>query len=351
MTQAIDVVDVFDVFVVGAGASGLRIAGIVAKAGMSVAVCEARDRVGGRLLSVDPGVDLGATWFWQNERDVREVINEFGIEFFPQYADGNMMYQIPGSVQELDGNPLDQQAWRIVGGTQKIAIALAESLPSGTLQLSTKVTELKFDQGTDKGVTVITDRGVYMAKQVVLALPPATALANISFSPQLPADLTSIATNTPVWMGAVTKVVAIYDSPFWRKRGLAGSAMSHVGPLREIHDVSDVEGNFGALFGFSREGITEEAVTNQLAELFGPEAKAPRSVLIKDWSVSQFTSPPRVDQLNDYQLFGSHALRESHLGGRLFFASTETSVDSPGHIQGAFSAARRTAQLIIEQSK
>jgi monoamine oxidase len=345
--QTIDVLDVFDVFVVGAGASGLRLAGILSQAGVSVTVCEARDRVGGRLLSADPGVDLGATWFWQNESDVRQVINEFGIESFPQYASGNMMYQIPGSVQELDGNPLDQQAWRIVGGTQKLAVALAESLPSGTLQLSTKVTELKFDQGSDNGVTVVSDRGVYSAKHVVLALPPATALANISFSPQLPADLMSIATNTPVWMGAVTKVVAIYDSPFWRKRGLAGSAMSHVGPLREIHDVSDVKESFGALFGFSRERITEEAVTTQLAELFGLEAKTPRSVLIKDWSSSQFTSPPAVDQLNDYQLFGSHALRQSHFDGRLFFASTETSVDSPGHIQGAFSAARRTATSIL----
>jgi monoamine oxidase len=343
-------VDALDVFVVGAGASGLRLARILGQAGVSVAVCEGRDRVGGRLLSADPGVDLGATWFWQNENDVREVIHEFGIETFPQYASGNMMYQIPGSVQELDGNPLDQQAWRISGGTQKLAVALAESLPPGTVQLSTKVTELKFDQGNDKGVTVITDRGVYTAKHVVLALPPATALANISFSPQLPEDVMSIAMNTPVWMGAVTKVVAVYDSPFWRKHGLAGSAMSHVGPLREIHDVSDVEECFGALFGFSRERITEEAVTTQLAELFGPEAKTPRSVLIKDWSSSQFTSPPGVDQLNDYQLFGSHALRQPHFDGRLFFASTETAVDSPGHIQGAFSAAHRTAHLIIAQN-
>lgn len=344
-------IDVLDVLVVGAGASGLRLAGMLAQGGVSVAVCEARDRVGGRLLSADPGVDLGATWFWQNEGDVREVINEFGIESFPQYASGNMMYQIPGSVQELDGNPLDQQAWRVVGGTQKLAIALAESLPPGTLQLSTKVTELKFDQGSDKGVTVITDRGVYTAKHIVLAVPPATALAHITFSPRLPEDVMSIAMNTPVWMGAVTKVVAIYDSPFWRKRGLAGSAMSHVGPLREIHDVSDVKESFGALFGFSRERITEDSVTTQLAELFGPQAKIPRSVLIKDWSSSQFTSPPRVDQLNDYQLFGSPVLRQSHFDGRLFFTSTETSVDSPGHIQGAFSAARRTAQLIIAQNK
>jgi monoamine oxidase len=336
-----------EVIVVGAGASGLRLAGILGRAGISAVVLEGRDRAGGRLLSVDPGIDLGATWFWQNENDVREVIAECGLESFPQYASGNMMYQIPGSVQELDGNPLDQQAWRIKGGTQGLAIGLAQILPAGTLQLSSKVTELQFDEG----VTVTTHRGVWKANHVVLALPPATALANISFTPRLPANLINVAKSTPVWMGAVTKVVAIYDSPFWRARGLAGSAMSHVGPLREIHDVSDQNGSFGALFGFSRERITEGAVAAQLAELFGAEAKTPRSILIKDWSASEFTSPPSVFQLNDYQLFGSKVLRAPHFDGRLFFASTESATDSPGHIQGAFSAARRTANSIIELTK
>jgi monoamine oxidase len=341
------VIQVVDVVVVGAGASGLRLAGILSQAGVSVAVFEARDRVGGRLLSVDPGVDLGATWFWQNESEVQEVIHECGLESFPQYARGNMMYQIPGSVQELDGNPLDQNAWRIVGGTQQLAIGLAKSLPPATLQVSTKVSEVQFEVNEGPGVTVVTDRGVCTAQYVVLALPPATALANISFSPELPAEVTNIAARTPIWMGAVTKVVAIYDSPFWRERGLAGSAMSHVGPLREIHDISDVNGSFGALFGFSRERITEGAITAQLAELFGPEAETPRSIYIKDWSSSKFISPPGVHQLNDYQLFGSKVLREAHCGGRLFFASTETSVDSPGHIEGAFLAARRTANSIL----
>ncbi len=332
-----------EVVVVGAGASGLRLAGILSRAGISVVLLEARDRVGGRLLSVDSGIDLGATWFWQNERDVLDVISECGLESFPQYATGNMMFQVPGSVQELDGNPLNQQAWRIVGGMQNLAIGLAQSLPAGSLQLSTKVTDLRCDDG----VTVTTDRGVWKAKHVVLALPPASALANILFTPGLPADVVHIAKSTPVWMGAVTKVVAIYDSPFWRARGLAGSAMSHVGPLREIHDVSDQSGSFGALFGFRQERITEDAVTAQLTELFGAQAKTPRSVLIKDWSKSEFTSPPGVFQLNDYQLFGSQVLRDSHFDGRLYFASTETAIDSPGHVQGAFSAAHRTAKSII----
>ena len=332
-----------DVVVVGAGASGLRLAGSLIQAGISTVVLEGRDRVGGRLFSVKPGVDLGATWFWHNEHDVLEVIAECGLEVFPQYAAGNMMFQVPGNVQELDGNPLDQQAFRIVGGMASLAHGLAAKLPKGTVQLSTCVLSIDF---AHEHVSVTTNSDTYRAKHVVIAVPPATALSNIVFTPDLPKELVNVAARTPVWMGAVTKVVALYESPFWREQGLSGSAMSHVGPLREIHDISDRSASFGALFGFSRERVSDMSVKSQLAALFGPRAGMPKSILVEDWSESPLTSPPGVFQLNDYQLFGSRVLRQDHCKGMLYFASTETSTDSPGHVQGAFAAARRTFRLL-----
>ncbi|HET7622647.1 MAG TPA: FAD-dependent oxidoreductase, partial [Gemmatimonadaceae bacterium] len=49
-----------DVAVIGAGAAGLAAARSVADAGRSVLLLEARDRVGGRIWTVDHGIELGA---------------------------------------------------------------------------------------------------------------------------------------------------------------------------------------------------------------------------------------------------------------------------------------------------
>jgi phytoene dehydrogenase-like protein len=57
--------DHFDTIVVGAGISGLTAARLLAKAGRSVTVLEARDRVGGRVhtdRSDGRITDLGASW-------------------------------------------------------------------------------------------------------------------------------------------------------------------------------------------------------------------------------------------------------------------------------------------------
>ncbi len=338
-----------DVIVVGAGIAGLSAARSLIAAGRSVLVLEARDRVGGRLDAID-GLDLGATWFWPGETRVAALADDLGLTRFEQHLDGNARYQDPAGTQELRGNPIDVASYRIVGGAASLARAAASALPDGAVQVGAPVTTISADP-TSGGLLVSTADAVLRAEHVVLAIPPALATA-ISFNPPLPPDVDALARATPVWMGAMTKVVAAYGDAFWRHHGWSGSAMSHVGPLRELHDMSGPDGDPAALFGFAPPrapglpAVSVAEAVEQLVAIFGPEAAAPSHVEVRDWRAEPWTSPPGVEQLTAYELFGDARYQQPLAQGRLHWASTETATEYAGHIEGALAAAERAVTAI-----
>ncbi|MFJ5262618.1 flavin monoamine oxidase family protein [Streptomyces sp. NPDC088387] len=351
--------DSHDVIVVGAGASGMAAATALHAAGLTPLVLEARDRVGGRLLSATtahPGraLDLGATWFWDGEDNVRALAARTGVETFDQHLAGDTLLQEATGIRRLTGNLIDAPtSRRFAGGAQRLATALAAALPDGALRLSTPVTAVGVAVGRG-GLAVHTGaEGVdtLYAEHVVLALPPALALERVDFGGALPADLARLARSTPVWMGAVAKVVARYSSAFWRDDGLAGAAFSRTGPLQEIHDMSGPGGEPAALFGFAPAGAVRagfgEAVTTQLAQLFGPAAATPVTLHVQNWSEEVWTSPSSVQQLTDHSLFGHPRYQRPALDGRLHWASTETATDHAGHVEGALGAGARAARSIL----
>ncbi len=89
-----------DVVVVGAGLSGLIAAREIVRAGHSVAVIEARGRVGGRMLSrpIAGGevVDLGAEFIGPTQNRIAALARELGIETFRSYVEGKSVYVADG---------------------------------------------------------------------------------------------------------------------------------------------------------------------------------------------------------------------------------------------------------------
>lgn len=92
-TQSVDVV------VVGAGLSGLQTAYDLQKAGISCVVLEARDRVGGKTLSVEPIghqkiVDVGAAWINDtNQAKVHTLAKKLGLETVMQNTVGDVVQE------------------------------------------------------------------------------------------------------------------------------------------------------------------------------------------------------------------------------------------------------------------
>ncbi|MFD8951959.1 flavin monoamine oxidase family protein [Streptomyces xanthophaeus] len=344
--------EAYDVIVIGAGASGLAAATALTAAGRNVLLLEARDRTGGRLLAAptSPGraLDLGATWFWDGEDRVRDLAARSGIETFEQHLAGDSLLQEDSGVRRLVGNLIDTPSRRFTGGAQRITDILAAALPTGTLRLDTAVSAIN---PHGERLAVLTPSGPLHTRHVVLAVPPALAMERISFEEALPAALARVAQATPVWMGAVAKVIAHYSAPFWRENGLSGAAFSRTGPLQEIHDMAGPGGEPAALFGFVPARAVgpgfEEAVTAQLSQLFGPAAATPDRLHVQDWSAERWTSPSHVHELADYSLFGHRLYQHPALDGRLHWASTETATEFAGHIEGALAAGERAARSVL----
>jgi monoamine oxidase len=87
----------FDVIVVGAGLSGLVCATRLRAVGRNVLVLEARDRVGGRLLTgtlAGTTIDLGGQWMSVGQPRIAALAAQLGVRTFPQRRDGQPLFAI-----------------------------------------------------------------------------------------------------------------------------------------------------------------------------------------------------------------------------------------------------------------
>lgn len=345
-----------DVVIVGAGMASLSAARALTRAGLQVVACEARDRVGGRMHSLDRGrgaVDLGATWFWANEPFVQSLLHECGLEGFPQAATGDTLYpQAGGTARRLPQDLVASTSYRFSCGAQALPAAVASDLPPGSLHLSNPVHRIVVD--TD-GVIVESKIGTVTARDVIVAIPPALALESITFIPPLPTAFEHIARQTAVWMGDMVKAVAIYDRPFWREQGLSGHVLSEAGPFRELHDHSTADDHLAAIFGFASADLMvghdssaiREALIHQLADLFGRDAAHPLEVISTNWAAERYTSPRQWRSVPTTAAYGHSAFRGGGPDTSILWASTETADAFSGHIEGAIRAGLKAATAVL----
>lgn len=356
------------VAIIGGGLAGLHAARLLHQAGVDFLLLEARDRLGGRILTVDAGgnlsgdgFDLGPSWFWpQVQPGIGALVADFGLGAFPQASHGDVVFERMSREppQRYSGTGIDQGSMRLVGGTAALVSALRRDLPEGRVCLSSPVRDLTL---TEVGVSLIIagDTGqplMRTAHKVIAALPPRLLEASVRFTPTQASATAQLWRETPTWMAPTAKFTAVYDEAFWLKAGLSGTAQSLVGPLAEIHDASAASGQ-AALFGFLGVGAEQraahghEALTHaclaQLVRIFGPEARMPRATLIKDWTADPLTATDRDRVAAGHPTPQNGPWVIGPWADRLTLAGSETSPSEPGYLAGAVVAAERAVAAVL----
>lgn len=237
---------------------------------------------------------------------------------------------------------------RLVGGSALLADGLA--------------TELGERVVLDRPVRTITVRDGYVdvdglvARRVVVALPP-TLAGRIVYDPPMPASRDQLTQRVP--MGSVIKMMAIYDTPFWRQQGLTGSATSLAGPGQIVFDNTPSTGARGVLLTFlegsearewGRRSASErrDAVLGTLARLFGPVASRPVEVIEHDWGSDEWSRGAYAGVMGPgtWTAHG-HALRTPI--GPIHWAGTETATRWAGYFDGAIQSGERAAAEVLQE--
>ncbi len=94
--------------VVGAGFAGLSAARALGAAGKKTVVLEARDRVGGRVMTKTlpdggPWVDLGGQWIGPSQHEIIALLGELDMETFPMWTRGENLVLVNGKAKRYRG--------------------------------------------------------------------------------------------------------------------------------------------------------------------------------------------------------------------------------------------------------
>jgi len=341
------------IIIIGAGLSGLYTAWHLQKKQPDVLLLEARSRVGGRILSCQQNnsrFDMGPAWVWpQLQPRLQQLTQQLNLKLFKQFTDGDMLYE--KSITETErysAQSSHAESYRIEGGSQSVTDALQSQLPASAIHLNTVVTSI---EKSPLCVHTLRDgkRFTYSADKIILALPPRLFVQNIKFTPNFCSETTAAFNSIATWMSGHSKMVFIYDKPFWREKDLSGEVFSHYGPLSEIYDGSPADESFYALTSFvgvsaqQRSQIETQQLINacmaQLQRLFGNESENVKDVKMQDWAQEEFTTAA-LDLTSPMQ----HPQYAENMPrvfweGRMILAGTEVAREHGGYLEGALESA------------
>lgn len=354
--------------IIGGGLSGLALARSLHLQGREFTLFEARERAGGRILSVPAdgmALDLGPAWYWpQTQPRMAQMVADLGLQAYDQHDQGTVLNLTDPdkAPQPYPTTGIHAGAQRLVGGMGSLVEALESTLPVGALHFSHVLTdviehrdhvELHFRCGENVKLVV--------ARRVVFALPPRVLEERVRFEPALDDGLRESMRATYTWMADQAKVLVTYPQAFWRNAGLAGNAFveHEQAMLYETYDACSVSGDHAALGGFMalppalrtsfQLGIPL-LISSQLVQLFGQEADDGKQY-IQDWATEVYTSST-LDQIppHKHPAYDDPTLRRPIWQSKLFFCGSETASKAAGYMEGALEASERVAYMLTGET-
>ena len=255
-----------------------------------------------------------------------------------------------GGIESLMNIAGGYQDAQFEGGVGQIPDAMAAEL-GAALVLGSPVTAVR---QTGDRVEVTGDGGVVSARRVVLALPRALA-AGIRFDPALPADHALLVHQVPA--GTEVKMVAIYDSPFWRGDGVSGATVATDDEIEVTLDTGQPNHSQGVVAGYSAgpraralaalgEGKRRAVFVRMLTRRLGPAAASPVEVMEQNWAEERWTRGCSIGHFPTGVLT-QYGRRLREPVGRLHWAGTETASTSYGAMDGAVRSGERVCEEIL----
>ncbi len=240
---------------------------------------------------------------------------------------------------------------RVVGGLQQVPLRLAAAL-GDDVRLNSPVRRIEW---SEDGVVVTADGGLTVrARRVILAVPP-NLYDRIDFVPTLP--LRRHVLHQHLSLGLVIKIHAVYDSPFWRKTGLSGTAFSPYLAVHEAYDNSNHGDPRGVLVGFASDtradrllamGVEERkaAILDCFARYHGEQARRPSIYVESDWGSEEWTRGAYAASfdMGGLERFGPD-LRTPV--GPIHWASSDLAGAGYQHVDGAIRQGARVADEIL----
>jgi monoamine oxidase len=354
------------IIVIGAGMSGLVAAYELVRVGHDVTILEARDRIGGRVLTIrspfsnNHFAEGGAARIRPSHNLTLGYANHFNLNLDPFYAtSGDYVNMSNGNREIISNNTylntsygsiLRNEYLKIRGGSDLLPRSFYNSSAlSNKIYLGVPVTSI---HQQNNNVTVQTSNGNQFIADRVLCTVPITVLNKIQFTPPLSPEKQT-AMNGGYRYAPSTRVYMQFQNRFWENESLNGWGNSDI-PEEIWQPTWDLAGSTGIIMSYLRwtaaqemDALSEEERINYILSrwenIFPGAASSLQSGMSQSWAEEEWSKGAWASPTGSQD-----AALANHIGlaeDRIHFAGEHAS-DDHGWMQGAlFSGLRAAAEI------